>query len=68
MKNILYSTGCPKCHVLETKLQNKNIPFIKCVDTNIMEDKGIINVPCLEVEGNILEFGEAVKWVNEYGN
>ncbi len=61
---ILYSTGCPRCKVLETKLNQKNIKYIVCNDVREMEGKNISTVPCLEVEGEILDFGKAVKWVN----
>ena len=61
---VLYSTGCPRCKVLETKLNQKNIKYIVCDDVREMEGKNISTVPCLEVEGEILDFGKAVKWVN----
>lgn len=62
---ILYTTGCPRCHVLETKLKQKNIEYAECNDVEEMERKGISSVPCLSVDGEILDFGSAVKWVNE---
>lgn len=61
---VLYSTGCPRCKVLETKLNQKNVEYIVCDDLREMERKAISTVPCLEVEGEILDFGVAVKWVN----
>ena len=62
---ILYTTGCPRCHVLETKLKQKNIEYVECNDVEEMEKKGISSVPCLDVEGDLMDFGNAVKWVNE---
>ena len=62
---ILYTTGCPRCHVLETKLKQKNVEYAECNDVEEMEKKGISSVPCLGVDGEILDFGSAVKWVNE---
>lgn len=61
---VLYSTGCPRCKVLETKLNQKNVKYVVCDDLREMERKAISTVPCLEVEGEILDFGIAVKWVN----
>lgn len=61
---VLYSTGCPRCKVLETKLNQKNVKYVVCDDLREMERKAISTVPCLEVEGEILDFGVAVKWVN----
>ena len=36
MEVILYSTGCPKCQVLEKKMHQKNINFIINTDVNLM--------------------------------
>lgn len=63
--NILYSTNCPKCNVLEKKLQNKNIDFEICNDVDLMVSKGIQQAPYLEVDGELMDFTKAVKWVNE---
>ena len=62
---ILYSTHCTKCKVLETKLKQKNIQYEECNNVDEMLSKGIQSVPYLEVDGKLLDFGKAVKWVNE---
>ena len=64
---VLYSTGCPKCKVLHKKLSDKQIAFEEINDVSTMEQKGITQVPILDVDGNIMDFGAAVKWVNEIG-
>jgi glutaredoxin len=64
MEIILYSTGCPRCRVLEAKLKQKGIVYVECNDVKEMEEKEISTVPCLNVDGKILEFSSAVKWVN----
>ena len=61
---ILYTTGCPRCHVLETKLKQKNIEYVECNDVEEMEKKDISSVPCLDVDGDLMDFGNAVKWIN----
>ena len=62
----LYSTNCPKCKVLETKLNKKNIEFQTCTDMDTMVSQGIKAAPALQLDnGNILNFADAVKWVNE---
>ena len=61
----LYSTDCPKCKVLEKKLSGKGIEFNVCKDIEVMESKGLTFAPALEVDNNLMEFGDAVKWVNE---
>lgn len=61
----LYSTHCPRCKVLETKLKQKNIAYEECNDVDEMLRKGLISAPYLEVDNELLDFGKAVKWVNE---
>lgn len=60
-----YSTHCPKCRVLETKLKQKNIEYEECNDIEEMLKLGIQEAPQLEVDGKLMTFSEAVKWVNE---
>lgn len=64
MKIILYSTGCPKCKILESKLNAKNIQYDKNTDTDEMIRLGFQTVPKLKVDDELLDFGEAVKWIN----
>ena len=64
MEIILYSTGCPRCKVLETKLKEKNISYTYIDDLDTMEAKDIYAVPYLEVDGALMDFKEAVDWVN----
>ena len=62
---VLYSTGCPKCKVLEAKMKSKGIGYIEINDIEVMESKGIMSLPMLEVDGKLMEFSEAIKWVND---
>lgn len=62
---ILYSTGCPKCKVLEARLRSKGIDFIHNDNVDEMMKKGFTSVPMLEVNGNVLSFKEALQWVNK---
>lgn len=64
---VLYSTGCPKCGILERKLNEKNISFTKCADVDEMLALGIMSVPVLSVYGDMMDFSKAVQWVNEQG-
>ena len=61
----LYSTGCPKCRVLEKKLTEKGIEYNLISDKDIMKEKGLNFLPVLEIDDRLLEFKEAVNWVNE---
>jgi len=63
-KLTLYTTGCPKCKVLEKKLQDKNIKYDEVTDTDIMIGKGFNEAPILEKGDETLNFSEAIKWIN----
>jgi len=60
----LFSTHCPKCVVLEKKLKEKNISFKIEENVSVMQELGIMSVPMLSVDSNMLNFVDAVKWVN----
>lgn len=62
-KVILYTTHCPKCKVLETKLKQLNIDYQIVEDEQVMIDKGFMEAPKLEVDGKMMGFGEAIKWL-----
>lgn len=64
MANILYTIDCPKCMVLEKKLNKAGISYETCRDENIMGQKNISNLPTLEVDGILYSFKEAVNWIN----
>jgi hypothetical protein len=61
---ILYSTGCPRCDVLKSKLTDKAVPFTENNSVDEMTALGIMQVPVLSVNGNLYEFKKAVEWVN----
>jgi len=60
---ILYSNNCPKCKILKQKLDQKQIIYEKCNDMDIMIEKGFQSVPILEVDGKVMNYNEAIKWV-----
>lgn len=65
MNVILYSTHCPNCKVLEKKLKQKNIAYEEISDIKVMQEKGFVSVPKIEVDGTVYDFKEAVKWIGE---
>jgi len=64
---VLYTTGCPKCKVLERKLAEKNIQYTEGTDIEKMLELGIYNMPVLGVDDKLLNFGEAINWVRDRG-
>ena len=61
----LYSTHCPKCQILEKKLAQKSIEYVEVNDTQQMLDMNLKSVPWLEVDGQMMDFNQANKWINE---
>ena len=62
---ILYSTGCPRCEVLKSKLDDKSISFAENISVDEMTSLGITQVPVLSVDGKMYEFKDAVEWINK---
>lgn len=60
----LYTTHCPKCSVLEQKLNNKKVKYTEHTDIEEMAARGYFTVPVLVVNDEELSFADAVKWVN----
>lgn len=62
----LYTTHCPRCNVLEKKLNQKNINFETITDFNINEmiEKGFAVAPILSVDGELMDFSKANTWIN----
>ena len=63
---VLYSTHCPKCSIVEHRLNEKNIVYDEVNDVDEMIALGLTEVPWLKVDDQMLNFGEAVKWINQY--
>lgn len=61
---ILYSTGCPRCDVLKDKLDTKSVSYNENNSVDEMTALGILEVPVLSVNGQMMNFKEAVEWVN----
>ena len=59
-----YTTHCPKCRVLELKLKQKGIDYEEFDNVEEMLAKGLTSAPYLEVDDKLLNFSEAVKYVN----
>ena len=61
----LFSTNCPKCRVLEQKLNQKNIAFD--ISDNIQEviDQGFMSAPVLKIGDDYMDFTTAIAWLKE---
>lgn len=62
----IYTTStCPKCKILKTKLAQKEIEYEEFTDEEEMQRMGILSVPIMSVDGKLMDFPEAIKYVNE---
>ena len=64
-KITLYTTHCPKCSVIEKKLQQKEIEYDIVEDIEEIEKLGYMTVPLLKIGDEILDFVKANEWVNK---
>lgn len=65
MSVTLFTIDCPKCKILEKKLDVTGVGYAKCYDKDLMVEMGIDTLPVLLVDGEKMQFKEAVDWVNE---
>lgn len=64
MEVILYTTGCPKCKVLEKKLGSKGVQYSVISNEEEIVSTGFLSLPILKVDDTFMSFTEAVSWVN----
>ena len=65
---VLYSTGCPKCGILKKKLDERGMHYQENPAVEDMLSLGITSVPVLCVDGQMMDFANAVKWINNQGD
>jgi len=65
IKVTFYSNNCPRCKILQQKLDEKGVIYEKVSDINIMRQKGFMSAPMLEVDGKIMDYLQAINWVKE---
>ena len=66
MSIILYSTpGCPKCKVIEKKLERKGYAVEREMDEQVLIGKGLKSVPWLQIDdGELMDFSAANEWID----
>lgn len=64
----LYSTGCPKCKVLKSKLESANVEYDLIEDQDevmaFAEEHNLREAPILVIDDEILTFKDALKHLN----
>lgn len=56
---------CPKCKILQNKLDEKGILYDKSDDIQELISLGFKTVPMFELDGEYLDFGRAIKWIQD---
>lgn len=64
MDIIFYSTDCPKCKILKKKLDSKNLTYSLVDDVDAMLDLGLMSAPALSVDGKLMDFLNAINFIN----
>lgn len=57
--------SCFRCKHLKSMLTQNDISFIEEYNIDIMDEKGIDHVPMLEVDGALLNYDEALEWIEK---
>lgn len=60
---VLYSTGCSACNTLKLMLKNAGIEYTENNNIDEMLALGISQVPVLSVDGELMSYEDAKKWV-----
>lgn len=66
MNIVMYSTGCPKCRILKMKLDASGLDYTINDNIDEMIELGFRELPMLSVDGELIHFTDAVRWVNEH--
>lgn len=65
MKVKLYTTHCPKCKILEERLNEKKVKFEVIDNMEELQKMNFKSVPNLEIDGKIYNYLEAIKYLNK---
>ncbi|MBO5712218.1 MAG: hypothetical protein J6R47_05200 [Acholeplasmatales bacterium] len=61
----LYTIHCPQCNVLRKKLDIAGISYTLIDDKEWLSANGYDKFPILEVNGNQMNFSQAITWLKE---
>ena len=60
----LYSTNCPRCKVLEKKMEQAGVSFEVNTSVDDMLALGMRQAPMLKIGDELLDFTAACAWLN----
>lgn len=64
-KIVMYTTGCPQCEALAMRLKKAGVDYDICSDAELMTAMGMTHVPMLQVEEELMDYKQALKWIEE---
>lgn len=65
MITVYTQPGCGRCQVLKKKLDMKGMEYTESQDVDKMLELEVTTLPAMEVDGELLMFEKAIKFVNE---
>lgn len=65
MEVVMFSTQCPKCKVLQKKLDDAGVSYTENCDVDAMMERGIRQAPMLLVGDELMDFTRAIAWVRQ---
>lgn len=65
MKVKLYTTHCPKCKILEERLNEKKIKYEIIDNIEELQKMNFKSVPNLEIDGKIYNYLDSIKYLNK---
>lgn len=65
MKVKLYTTHCPKCKILEERLNEKKVKYEVIDNIEELQKMNFKSVPNLEIDGKIYNYLDSIKYLNK---
>lgn len=65
MIKFYHTETCGKCKVLEIKLKELGLEYESITDVDEMQKMGLVHVPWLEVDGELMDCSQSLKWLRQ---
>ena len=65
MKVKLYTTHCPKCKILEERLNAKKVKYEVIDNIEELQKMNFKSVPNLEIDGKIYNYLDSIRYLNK---
>ena len=65
MKVKLYTTHCPKCKILEERLNEKKVKYDVIDNIEELQKMNFKSVPNLEIDGKIYNYLDSIRYLNK---